>query len=81
MSSKDIARSLLKLRSLPGRVLVRLVIEDIGWERNGEVKAGLCVKLPCMREGLQVNQPQSFWDLGSDLSGAKDEVSYVKCGM
>jgi len=60
MSSKGFARSLLKLRSLPRRVLVKLVIADVGWERKGEVKAGQCVKLLCIREGLQVNQPQSF---------------------
>ena len=68
---EGIARSLLKLRSLLRRVLVRLVAADIGWERKGEVKAGLRVKLPCTRESLQVNQ----LGFGSVLSGTKHEVS------
>lgn len=72
-SDESIAGSLLKLRSLSRRVLVRLVT-DVGWERKGEVKAGLHATLPCMRESLQVNQPYHL-GFGSVLSGAKREVS------
>lgn len=71
-SDKSIAGSLLKLRSLPRRVLVRLGT-DVGWERKGEVKAGLRMKLPCVRKSLQVNQ--HHLGFGSVLSGAKHEVS------